>query len=183
MRAPRATLLDLSHMTPWPAEDERVSSAESEPSSSAWLERTWIIEARPIGVGAAAAHHGGDAEQRQVVALEDVGGFGHPLVRVAVELIDFLDMGDGIEEVLGEGVAGARTDEAVGQLRRQRHHVGDEVANRLLVEMRFRGGGEEHRVARFVEEPLEISKQRLRVAIDCGQRQIQHFGMIVRKTR
>jgi hypothetical protein len=52
---------------------ERVSSAESEPSSSAWLERTWIIEARPIGVGAAPAHHGRDAEQRQVVALEDVG--------------------------------------------------------------------------------------------------------------
>ena len=130
-------------------------------------------------VGAAATHHGRDAEQRQVVALEDIGRFRHPLVRIAVELVDFLDMGDGIEQVLGERLAGAGADEAMAQLRCQRHHVGDQIAQRFLVEMRARSGSEKHRVARLVEKPLEIGEQRLRVLVDGGERQVEHFGMIV----
>ena len=34
-----------------PIASERASSAESEPSSRAWLERTWIMETRPSASG------------------------------------------------------------------------------------------------------------------------------------
>ena len=95
------------------------------------------------------------------------------------ELVDLLDMGDGVEQVLGERLAGPGADEAVSQLWSQRHHVGNEVANRILVEAGARGGGEEYRVARLVEEPLEIGEQRLRVLVDRRQGEIEYFRMIV----
>ena len=134
MREPKETLLVLSDMTPCAADCDRVSSAESEPSSRAWLERTWIIEARPSASGPPRRTTADDAEQRQVVALEDVRGLADPLVGIAVEVVDHLDMGDGVEKVLGERLARPGADVAMRQLRRERHHVGNEVADRVLVE-------------------------------------------------
>ncbi|MNT61696.1 hypothetical protein D3C72_1993560 [compost metagenome] len=51
IRERQPTLLDWSDIVPWLADCERVSSAESEPSSKAWLERTWMTEARPCASG------------------------------------------------------------------------------------------------------------------------------------
>jgi hypothetical protein len=43
-------------------------------------------------------------------------------------------VGDGVEDVLGERLAGPRAEVAVRQLWRESHHVGDDIADRILVE-------------------------------------------------
>ena len=75
--------------------------------------------------------------------VEDVLALAQPFVGIAVEAVDHLDRGDGVELRLGERVAGAGADEAVRQLRRQRHHLGDELLQLRLVEALLREGGEE----------------------------------------
>ncbi|MCY1550911.1 hypothetical protein D9M68_872010 [compost metagenome] len=85
--------------------------------------------------------------------------------------------------MLGEGVAGARADETVGELGRQRHHFGHEIAQPVAIKAGGGEGGERHRVLPLIQKPLEIGEQGLWVLADRRLRQIECFGMLAGKTR
>jgi hypothetical protein len=131
-----------------------------------------------FGIRSVTADDGRDAEERQVVPLENIPGLADPFVGIALEVIDHLNMGDGVENVLGENLARSSPDVAMGQLRRERYHVGNYVADRILVEGLFRVGGEEHRVLGLEEEPLEIGEKGLRMLIDRGLGTRQRVGIV-----
>jgi len=131
----------------------------------------------------ALARRGHEAEQRQVRLIEDVGALAQPLVGVAVEIIDHLDGGDRVELALGQRVAGARADKAMGQLRRQADHLRHQALESFLVERLLGERGEEDCVLAGEKEPLEIGEERLRIFLHGCEGEIERLGMIGRKAR
>jgi hypothetical protein len=115
--------------------------------------------------------------------LEHVLAVAQPFVRVAVEAVDLFHRGDRIEDVLRKRVTRPRANETMGQLRRERHHMGGQIGDRSLVEGALREGGEEDRVAAFQQEPLEVGEQRMRVVADGLRGEIERDRVFGRKAR
>ncbi|MNT78160.1 hypothetical protein D3C72_2173700 [compost metagenome] len=80
-------------------------------------------------------------------------------------------------------MAGPGAGEAMRQLRRQRHHFGDQVAQTVLIEAGLGKGGEKDGVLSLVEEPLEIGEQGLGIVAHRGMSKIKRLSLLAGKTR